>query len=164
MKPRVNSEIRARKILLIGEDGEKVGVFLTRDAIVRAREAGLDLIQVSGDQEIPVCKIVDYGKMLYTMKKAKAQSKAKSSKIVTKEIKFGPNTDDGDIQVRIKSANKFLEKGYNVKFTIRVKGRANAHRNLVIDKLTAVLEKINGKVEKPPTFTNNVCTALVVPE
>jgi translation initiation factor IF-3 len=161
LKTRVNSDIIARRVLLIGGDGSKVGIFQTRDAISKAQEAGLDLLQVSADQEVPVCKIVDYGKMLYLLKKGK---KAKGSRVVVKEVKFGPNTGDADIQVRVKAANKFLSKGNHVKFTVRVKGRANAHRDLVIDKLAEVLEKVEGKVEKAPSFSGNICSALVVPE
>lgn len=161
-KPRVNSDIKSSRVLLIGEDGNKVGVFLTKDAIAKASGAGLDLIQVSSDQEIPVCKMGDYGKIQYEMKKKKKNSQ--TAKIVVKEIRLGPNTEENDVNVRIKAANKFLSKGNHVKFSIKVKGRANAHKGLVIEKLADILERVEGKVENSPSFSGNVCSALVVPE
>ena len=162
MNTRVNFDIKSRRVLLIGEDGTKMGIFSTRDALGRAADLELDLVQVSADQEIPVCKILDYGRLQYEVNKSKKAQKAQ--KLTLKEIRLSPTTEDNDINVRIKAANNFLEKGNHVKFSIRVKGRANAHKGLVISKLQSILERVNGRVENGPSFSGNVCTALVVPE
>jgi len=162
-KTRVNSDIKARKVLLIREDGQKLGVFLTKDAIQKAGEEGLDLIQVSADQDVPVCKMGDYGKIQYDMKKRK--KKSNSTKTLVKEVRLGATTEENDVSVRLKAANNFLAKGHHVRFRIKVKGRANAHKGLVVEKLNEILERVEGgKVEKSPSFSGNICTALVVPD
>lgn len=161
MKIRVNFEISARRVLLIDEGGIRIGIFELKDAVDKASAEGLDVVQVSQDQEIPICKMLDCGRLMYKIKKNSKNSK--STKIVIKEIKFGPNTAIGDINTKVKAANAFLEKGNHVKFTVKMNGRANAHKDIVIEKIETVLCMVNGKVESPPTFTGNICTAVVVP-
>lgn len=162
MKTKINFDISARRVLLVDEDGNKVGIFMLKDAVAKAKESDLDLVQVSGEQEIPVCKILDYGRLRYEMKKSKKSQK--SSKVILKEIRLSPTTEENDINVKITAANNFLAKGFHVKFSIKVKGRAMAHQKLVIEKLESILEKVSGRVENSVAFSGNVCSALVVPE
>jgi translation initiation factor IF-3 len=161
LNTRVNFDIKANRVLLISEDGDKLGIFSRRDAIERAEESNLDLVQVSGDQEIPVCKILDYGKMQYEQKKnAKG---ANSSKVVVKEIRFGPATGENDINVKIKAANAFLDKGHHVRLVVKLKGRANTHKDIVVEKVTKFIEQLKGTPDSNPYFAGNICSVLVVP-
>lgn len=164
MKTRVNSEIKANRVLLIGDNGDKIGIFMFKDALNKAKDSGLDLMQVSADQQIPVCKIVDYGRLQYEQKKKKKLQQQNVKKIVVKEIRLRPSTDKNDVDIRIKQANKFLSKGNHVRFNMKLKGRDNAHRDLVLEKLQGIVERLEGRIENQPSFSGNLCTALIVPE
>lgn len=138
----INDQIRARQVRLIAEDGEQVGVVSIQDALARAEEAGLDLVEISPNAEPPVCKILDYGKYKYEQQKKAAEARKKQKVIEVKELKFRPNIDDHDYQVKIKAARRFLEDGDKVKVTLRFRGREMAHLDLGMKVMARVREEL----------------------
>jgi translation initiation factor IF-3 len=127
---RVNNKIRAPRVLVIDETGNKLGEFLTEDAIGLARDRNLDLIEVSPNARPPVCKVGDYGKMKYEKKKKEAAARKTQTTITVKEIKLRPKTDQHDFDVKLKHTRRFLEAGDKVKITVRFRGREMAHREI----------------------------------
>ena len=128
--PRVNNGIRAPRVLVIDEKGNKLGEFLTEDAISLAKDRNLDLIEVAQNSHPPVCKVGDFGKMKYEKKKKEAASRKTQTTITVKEIKLRPKTDQHDFDVKLKHARRFLEKGDKVKVTVRFRGREMAHKEI----------------------------------
>jgi translation initiation factor IF-3 len=129
-EPRVNYRIRVPRVLVIDEEGRKLGEFMTEDAVRLAEERGLDLIEVAPDGRPPVCRIQDYGKLKYERKKKDAQARKNQVQVQLKEVKLRPKTDDHDIAVKVRHARRFLEEGNKVKVTIRFRGRELAHRDI----------------------------------
>lgn len=129
-EPRVNYRIRVPRVLVIDEEGRKLGEFMTEDAVRLAEERGLDLIEVAPDGRPPVCRIQDYGKLKYERKKKDAQARRNQVQVQLKEVKLRPKTDDHDIAVKVRHARRFLEEGNKVKVTIRFRGRELAHRDI----------------------------------
>ena len=128
--PRVNHKIRVPRVLVIDEVGNKLGEFLTEDAVNLARDRGLDLIEVAPKARPPVCKVGDYGKMKYEKQKRDAAARKTQVTINTKEVKIRPKTDVHDFEVKLKHARRFLTKGDKVKVTVRFRGREMAHRDI----------------------------------
>lgn len=163
--PRVNQEIRVKEVRLIDENGENKGIVPTREAIILADEAGLDLIEISPQAVPPVCKIMDYGKYKYEQQKKKNEAR-KNQKIVNiKELKLRPMIDVHDYEVKVKQAKKFLSQGDKVKFTIRFKGRemsANDMGRKVLDNLVEDLDNIC-KVESEPKLEGRQMMMVVAP-
>ncbi|WP_101689765.1 translation initiation factor IF-3 [Dysgonomonas massiliensis] len=120
---RINNNIRVREVRLVGDNVEP-GVYPTSEALRLADELELDLVEISPTAEPPVCKIMDYQKFLYQQKKKQKEAKAKSVKVVVKEIRFGPQTDEHDFQFKLKHAKSFLEEGAKVKAYVFFKGRS----------------------------------------
>lgn len=129
-EPRINEEIRAIRVLVIDQEGAKLGEFLTDDAILLARERGCDLIEVAPQARPPVCRLGDFGKLKYEKKKKDAQARKAQTTVELKEIKLRPKTDDHDLEVKLKHARRFLEEGDKVKVTCRFRGREIAHREI----------------------------------
>ncbi|WP_233546069.1 translation initiation factor IF-3 [Salinibius halmophilus] len=125
----MNGEIRAKEVRLILPNGEQAGIVQLRDALEAAEEVGLDLVQIADSDPI-VCKVMDYGKKQYEEKKAKAAAKKKQVQTTVKEIKFRPNTDIGDYNIKLKKMTDFLEHGDKVKVTLRYRGREMAHQDI----------------------------------
>ena len=119
---RINEQIRVREVRVVGEDGSSV--MPTREALDIARQQGVDLVEISPNAEPPVCRIIDYSKFLYQQKKKAKEMKSNSAKIVIKEIRFGPNTDEHDFQFKLKHAQEFLQEGSKVKASVFFKGRS----------------------------------------
>ena len=120
---RINESIRAAQVRVVGENIEP-GVYPLREALAMAEAAGMDLVEISPNAEPPVCRIIDYSKFLYQLKKKQKEIKAKSVKVVVKEIRFGPQTDDHDFNFKLKHAKGFLEDGDKVKAYVFFKGRS----------------------------------------
>lgn len=120
---RMNEQITNPQVRLILGNGENVGIIPIREALAKAREIGLDLIEIAPNGNIPVCKILDAGKYRYEMQKRKAEAKKKQKTVEIKEIKFTPNIGDNDYAVKMRAAKRFLENGNKVKFTLRFRGR-----------------------------------------
>ena len=164
--PRVNNQIRADRIRLIDQNGEQVGVVSVRDALQRADEAGLDLVEISPNAEPPVCKILDYGKYKYEQQK-KANEARKNQKVVDiKEIKLRPTIEKHDYEVKLRNAKRFLEEGDKVKVTMRFRGREMAHIDLGMNVLKEFREDLAsvGKVEMEPRLEGRQMMMMISPE
>lgn len=140
----MNTEITARRVRLVGAEGEQVGVVSINEALQLAYDANMDLVEISPNAEPPVCKIMDFGKFQFEQNKKLAVAKKKQKQVQVKEIKFRPGTDDGDYQVKLKSLLKFLSDGDKTKITLRYRGREMAHKELGMD----VLKRIEKDLEE----------------
>jgi translation initiation factor IF-3 len=150
-KYRVNEEITAQQVRVVGENINQ-GVYSIQEAIKMAEELGLDLVEISPSAVPPVCKITDYQKFLYQQKKKQKEIKAKTAKIVLKEIRFGPNTDEHDFNFKVKHAQKFLQEGAKVKAFVFFKGRSIVHQDhgkILLLKFAQELEDF-GKLDQMP--------------
>jgi translation initiation factor IF-3 len=149
---KINNRIDAREVRLIGADGANVGVVPTRQAMIMAEEAGLDLVEISPDAKPPVAKILDYGKFKFQEQKKAAEARKKQKVIELKEIKLRPMIDDHDFDVKMKQARRFFEEGDKVKFTLRFRGREMDHQDLGYKLLIRVREQMLdvSKVELDP--------------
>lgn len=148
----MNQEITAGQVRLILETGKNFGVTSTRDALNKAFEAGLDLVEISRTTDVPVAKIMDFGKYKYEMQKKKAEAKKKQKVIEIKEIKLTPTIDKHDYDVKLKSARRFLEEGNKVKFTLRFRGRELSYQQQGVDVLQNIIQDLESlsKVEQMP--------------
>lgn len=154
------------EVRVIGEDGEQLGVMETRDAVRRAREQGLDLVEVAPTAEPPVCRIIDYGKFQYEAKKKAGEAKKKQVIITVKEVKFRPGTDEHDYQFKKKHARDWLQDGDKVKATIFFRGREITHRELgaeLLGRLEQDLQDI-GEVEARPRMEGNQMFLIFTPK
>lgn len=142
----INNKIRAREVRVIDQDGNNLGVISIQEALNKAREADMDLVEMSSGGGIPVCRIIDYNKYLYDQK-AKAK-KSKTKKVDLKEFKIGPNTSEGDLRVRIDRGKEFLSQGNVVKYTVVFKGREAAFPEIGKTKLK-IIESELSEVGKP---------------
>lgn len=134
----INSQIRVSNVRLIDSDGEQLGVVPTRDAMQKAQDAGLDLVEISPNAEPPVCRIMDYGKFLFDQKKKAHDARKKQKRVSLKEIKFRVTTDEGDYQVKLRNLIRFLEGGDKTKVTIRFRGREMAHQDMGLQVMERV--------------------------
>ena len=163
--PRSNNRITSPDVQVIGSDGENLGILNLHDAISRAKDVGLDLIEIAPNTKPPVCKIMDMGKFKYDAQKKANKAKKKQKKIELKEIKLRPVTEIHDYNFKIKNAQKFLTKGDKVKFTIRFKGREFQHSSLgndLMDKIKQDIEQI-GRVELEPKFEGKQMIMVIQP-
>ena len=165
-EPRINEKINALQIRLIDENGMNVGIVTSREAMRRAEEAGLDLVEISATPAGSVCKIMDAGKYKYELQKRKSEAKKKQKVQETKEIKFTPNIGDNDYQVKMRNAKKFLAEGNKVKFTLRFRGREMSYQDLgeaVLRRATADVADV-AKVEQSPKLEGRNMSLLVSPK
>ena len=147
----INEQIRDREIRLIGEDGQQLGIMSSREAMKIAREAELDLVKIAPQAKPPVCKIIDYGKYRYELARKEKEAKKTQKTIEEKEVRLSPNIDSNDLNTKIASARKFIEKGNKVKVTLRFRGREMAHvqsSRHILDEFAKALEDI-ALVDKP---------------
>ena len=147
----INEQIRDREIRLIGEDGQQLGIMSSREAMKIAREAELDLVKIAPQAKPPACKINDYGKYRYEQARKEKEAKKKQKTIEVKEVRLSPNIDSNDLNTKIASARKFIEKGNKVKVTLRFRGREMAHvqsSRHILDEFAKALEDI-ALVDKP---------------
>lgn len=163
--PRVNDRIRADEIRLIGAEGENVGVVTPSRALAMAEDAGLDLVEISPNANPPVCKIMDFGKYKYETQKKEAEARKKQKTIEVKEVKFRPNTDTHDYDVKMRNVFKFLDNGDKVKVTLRFRGREMAHLNLGRELLERVAADVEGqgKVENMPKMEGRQMIMMIGP-
>ena len=161
----VNEKIRAREVRLINQNGENVGVMSAREALNMAREAGLDLLEISPQANPPVCKIMDYGKWKYEEQKKLSEMKKAQKVVETKELKIRPNIDVHDFQVKIKAAQRFIEDGNKVKFTVRFQGREITNQDAGVELLNRVKAELGDtiKVDKAPAMEGRQMIMFVVP-
>ena len=163
--PRVNERIRAPEIRLIGAEGENVGVVRPEVGLQMAQEAGLDLVEISPNATPPVCKIMDFGKYKYEVQKREADARKKQKTIEVKEVKFRPNTDTHDYDVKMRNVMRFLEAGDKVKVTLRFRGREMAHQNIGAELLHRVAADVGetGKVENMPKMEGRQMIMMIAP-
>ncbi len=161
----INENIRAKEVRLVGDNVE-VGVYSIHEAINIADELGLDLIEISPNAEPPVCKILDYQKFLYQQKKRQKEQKAKSTKVVVKEIRFGPQTDEHDYNFKLKHAVGFLKEGAKVKAYVFFKGRSILFKEqgeVLLLRFANDLEEY-GKVEQMPVLEGKRMIIMLTPK
>ncbi|WP_107976114.1 translation initiation factor IF-3 [Allosediminivita pacifica] len=163
--PRVNDRIRAPEIRLIGAEGENVGVVSPAKAMELAEQVGLDLVEISPNATPPVCKIMDFGKFKYEQQKRESEARKKQKTIEVKEVKFRPNTDTHDYDVKMRNVFKFLENGDKVKVTLRFRGREMAHQDLGRSLLQRISEDVKeiGKVENMPKMEGRQMVMMIGP-
>lgn len=160
----MNENIRISPVRLIGAEGEQLGIVPTAQALEKAREAGLDLVEMAADERPPVCKILDYGKMRFAnSQKNNKAGKARQQKL--KEIRVRPKTGEHDVDTKVAHARKFLEHNDKVQVTVIFRGREMQHQEEGRRVLDQVLEKLAdlGKVERPPAMDGKRMTALLMP-
>ena len=163
--PRVNDKIRVPEIRLIDHEGENRGVIDPRDALRMAEEVGLDLVEISPNAVPPVCKIMDFGKFKYEQQKKANEAKKKQRVIEIKEVKFRPNIDTHDYDVKMRNVTRFLEDGDKVKVTLRFRGREMAHQELgreVLERIAADTTEL-GKVESMPKMEGRQMIMVIGP-
>jgi translation initiation factor IF-3 len=166
--PRINDRIGVREVRVILDDGDEsvqLGVLPTRDALAKAREMGLDLVEVSPTARPPVCRIMDFGKYKYEQAKKARQSKKRQHQVVVKEVKLRPKIEKHDYEFKKKHIVEFLDQGDKVKVTLMFRGREMAHADLgrkLLDRLAEDIKEI-GKVEAPPRQEGRTMILLLTP-
>ena len=164
--PRINDEIRVPQVRLIDDAGEMIGVMSAREALIRAYDPGLDLVEISPNAVPPVCKILDYGKYKYEQQKKANEARKKQKVVEIKEIKVRPNIDDHDYDVKMKQMKNFIGEGDKVKVTLRFRGREMAHQELgvkVLERIRSDLTELV-KVEQMPKLENRQMVMVISPK
>ena len=158
--------MRVPEIRLIDQDGENAGVVSPAAAMAMAEEVGLDLVEISPGASPPVCKIMDFGRFKYEQQKKAAEAKKKQKIIEIKEVKFRPNIDTHDYDVKMRSVTKFLGEGDKVKVTLRFRGREMAHQERGRELLTKIAGEIEeiGKIESMPKMEGRQMIMVVAPQ
>lgn len=163
---RINHRIRAPKIRLIGSDGKQIGLVSVDEGIKRAQAEGLDLVEISPTANPPVCRVLDFGKYLYTLEKQEKEAKKKQHVIAVKEIKLGANIEDHDYQTKLRSAITFLERGDKVKVTMMFRGREAARPEFgrrVLERFREDVADV-GELEKDEGLERRTITQLFMPK
>jgi translation initiation factor IF-3 len=165
-EPMINEEIRDKEVLLIAEDGTKLGVMPTRAALEKAEQAGLDLVKIAANATPPVCKLMDYDKHRYEQSKRERDMR-KNQRIVTlKEVQLSATIEENDVQTKFKNAVKFLQDGDKVKVSLRFRGREKdytARGREVMDKFAEVCSEVS-TIDKKPTFEGRSLTMFLAPK
>ncbi len=163
--PRINHRIRVPQVRVVRQYGEMLGVLETSDALRRAREAGLDLVEVNPKAFPPVCKIMDFGKFKYEEKKRQGEEKKRQALIELKEIKIRPKTDDHDIDFKLRHIERFLDEGNKVKITCRFRGREITHPEMAMRQLQLLVERTReiATVEVEPRMEGRTMTLILAP-
>ncbi|MBM3587394.1 MAG: translation initiation factor IF-3 [Alphaproteobacteria bacterium] len=164
--PRINDEIRVPQVRLIDDAGEMIGVMSAREALIRAYDVGLDLVEISPNAVPPVCKILDYGKYKYEQQKRANEARKKQKVVEIKEIKVRPNIDDHDYDVKMKQMKNFIGEGDKVKVTLRFRGREMAHQELGVKVLERIRNDLTElvRVEQMPKLENRQMVMVVAPK
>lgn len=162
---RINRHIRVPQVRLVGADGTQFGVVAIDEALRRAEEAQLDLVEVAPTAQPPVCRILDYGKFKYQQHKKEAEARRKQATTTVKELRLGYRTDVGDLERQIAKAREFLAEGDRVKFALRFRGREMAYQNLGREKLMRVCEALSdvATVEGNPRMEGRLMGVVLAP-
>ena len=161
----INDEISADKVRLIGSKGEQIGILSLNEALDKAKELSLDLVQMAKEGDPVVCKLMDHGKHIFDSKKQKSASRKKQKRIQIKEIKFRPVTEENDYQIKVNKIKNFLEEGNKAKVTLRFRGREMAHQNIGMNLLKRVEEDLVSiaNVEQFPTLEGRQLVMMMAP-
>lgn len=162
----MNEEIRSPQVRLIDQDGEMQGVMSARDALRRAYDVGMDLLEISPNAVPPVVKILDFGKFKYEQQKKKNEAKKKQKVVELKEVKVRPNIDENDYQVKMRHMKEFIAEGDKVKVTLRFRGREMAHTDLGAKVLERIRNEMGEtiKVEQFPKMENRQMIMVLAPK
>ena len=163
---RTNQQIRVPAVRCLLPDGTQLGVVPTREALWKAQQMGLDLVEISPNAQPPVCKIMDYGKWKYEEDRKKKEARKNQARTQVKEVKFHANTDVGDYQLKMRNIRAFLAEGNKVKLTLMFRGRENAHKELgeeVLQRVCADLADV-AQVEQAPKVVGRSCTGMRAPK
>ncbi len=165
-KHRINEAIDAAEVRVVTEDGEQLGVLPLADAIAKAEESGLDLVEVAAGATPPVCRILDYGKLKYKEQKKAAETRKRSSTTQVKELRIRYRTDTHDLNTKLRKARKFLESGDRVRFQMRFRGREVVYRDLGVETFDQVAEELSdiASVEDRSPLLNNRMMITFVPK
>lgn len=160
---RVNDRIRAPRVRVVNSLGEQLGVMSSREALAKAQSVGLDLVEIAGQADPPVCKIIDYGKYKYTQAKLKRGVKKTSARM--KEVKFRVGTGEHDYNIKLGRAETFLEANHKCRFVLQFKGRENAHKELGFVVLKKIIEdlKTMAAVDQPPRLNGRAVAMILSP-
>lgn len=156
---RINELITAREVRVIAADGEQLGILQIRDALQKAQELELDLVEVAPQAKPPVCKILDYGKFKYKEQKKETEARKNRSETVLKELRLRYRTDVGDLEVKLKQARDFLAEGDKVKFSMRFKGREAMYLDLGREKFDQIVERLKDVAtvdERSPVYGRQI--------
>ena len=161
----INDEINANKVRLIGSEGEQIGILSLEEALDKAKESSLDLVQMAKEGDPVVCKLMDHGKHIFDSKKQKSASRKKQKRILIKEIKFRPVTEENDYQIKVNKIKNFLEEGNKAKVTLRFRGREMVHQNIGMNLLKRVEEDLESiaNVEQFPTLEGRQLVMMMAP-
>ena len=162
---RINGEITASQVRLVGDNIAEPGIYSISQAVRMADELGLDLVEITAKADPPVCRIIDYQKYLYQQKKKAKEMKSNSAKIVIKEIRFGPNTDEHDFQFKLKHAIEFLQEGSKVKASVFFKGRSilySEQGEKLLLRFAVELEEY-GRAEQMPKLEGKRMIMMITP-
>ena len=162
---RLNEEITAPEIRLIGEESEQLGIVSVRQALAMAEEAGVDLVEIAPLAQPPVCRLMDFGKFKYQEAKRAHEAKLKQKQVQVKEVKFRPGTDDNDYSIKLRNLIKFLAEGDKAKITLRFRGREMAHQEFgmrMLERIKADLEE-HATVEQWPKMEGRQLVMVLTP-
>lgn len=162
---RTNENIRAREVRLIDENGDNVGVVSIQEALDRAFEADLDLVEVAPQADPPVCRIIDYGKFVYEREKKEKEARKAQKKVEIKEIRLRPKTSDHHQGFKVQSARRWLEEGKKVKVRIRFRGRERDYPEIARDRLKEIAEELQdiSVIEQAPSFEGRTLLMVLAP-
>ena len=165
-EPRINGQITGSQVRLIGAESEQLGIVSLRDALQRAEDAELDLVEIAPNAEPPVVRIMDYGKFKYEESKKKHEAKLKQKQVQIKEIKFRPGTDENDYQIKLRNLIRFLEDGDKAKITLRFRGREITHQEIGLAQLKRVEADLSeiAVVEQFPKMEGRQMVMLLAPK
>jgi len=158
--------IRVPEIRCIDENGEQMGIIPTRQALIRAHETGLDLVEISGTTTPPVCRIMDHGKFKFEQEKKKKEQKKKQTTAKLKEVKFHVNVGDHDYQTKLRHTHEFIEGGDRVKVSLMFRGRENAHRELGFELMKKIIVDCAevATIEQAPRLMGRNIFMMIVPK
>ena len=162
----INEEIRDREVRLIDEDGSQLGVVTSKDALRMARDKNLDLVKIAPQAKPPVCKIMNYSKYRFDQIKREKEAKKKQKVVEVKEVRLTPNIEEHDMNTKIKSASKFLEKGDKVKVSVRFRGRELSRTEIgrvVLDQFAAGIAEV-GEIDKAPKMEGRSMVMFIAPK
>ncbi|MGJ8689464.1 MAG: translation initiation factor IF-3 [Gammaproteobacteria bacterium] len=164
-KPVINEHIDASEVRLVLANGDQAGIVSIDEARAAATEVKLDLVLIAPDAEPPVCKIMDYGKHIFDLKKQKVANKKKQRKTTVKEIKFRPGTEEGDYQVKLRNLTRFLVDGDKAKVSLRFRGRELAHQHLGLELVRRIGKDLEeyGTVEQEPKMEGRQIVMVLSP-
>jgi translation initiation factor IF-3 len=165
-KCKVNKAITAPQVRLIDQDGNPAGIVSIKDAMIMAREVGLDLVEVAAQAVPPVCKIIDYGKLKYELQKKKSEAKKKQKNIEIKEVKLTPSIGDHDYKIKLSSIGRFIEDGNKVKVTLRFRGREFSHKEIGEKLLHRLINDVKeiAKCESMPQLEGKQMMMMIAPQ